>query len=151
MGDLILETVEEDGIDELTEVIHQGFDAIPLPAGVGPFRPVPFAFALRSGRGEIEGAVTGRSVWDWLYVHYLWVSDRCRGGGRGTRLMQAAEAHAEKRGCMGVWLSTYSFQAAAFYRKLGYLELGRIADFPTGHTRLFYQKRLVPKPGNDKV
>ncbi len=151
MGDLTLDAVAKGGIEGLIEVIHQGFDAVPYPPGVEPFRPVPFAFALRNDQGGIEGAVTGRSVWDWLYVHYLWVNDRWQGRGEGTRLMRAAEAQAEKRGCIGVWLSTYSFQASAFYEKLGYLECGRIDDFPNGHTHFFYQKRLTPEPGDDKV
>ena len=144
MSDLTLEAVGEDGIEELTEAIHQGFDAVPLPPGVETFQLVPFAFALRNGGGGIEGAVTGHTVWGWLYVHYLWVAEARRGEGLGKRLMQAAEAEAEKGGCVGIWLSTFDFQAAAFYQKLGYLECGRIADFPVGQTRLFYQKRLTP-------
>ncbi|MEM7045567.1 MAG: GNAT family N-acetyltransferase [Pseudomonadota bacterium] len=151
MDDLTLESVDEEGIDGLIEVIHQGFDAVSLPPGVDPFRSVPFAFTLRNDRGEIEGAVTGHSVWGWLYVHYLWVSDRWRGRDQGTRLMQAAEEQAEKRGCTGIWLSTYSFQAAAFYQKLGYLECGRIHDFPEGHTRVFYQNHLTSMSNRNKV
>lgn len=145
MDDLTLDIIEQDGgVDELIEAIHAGFSDVPFPPDVEPHEQVPFAIALRDENGRIQGGVTGHAVWGWLYVRYLWVDDRWRGCGQGARLMQAAEAEAEKLGCIGVWVSTYSFQAPTFYQKLGYLEFGRIGDFPKGHCRLFYQKRLAP-------
>ncbi|MGI9420690.1 MAG: GNAT family N-acetyltransferase [Geminicoccaceae bacterium] len=146
MDDLALETFD-DGIDELTDAIHAGFDAIPLPEDVEPYRSTPFAFALRNEQGRIEGGVTGHSVWGWLYVHYLWVAETRRRGGHGKRLLQVAESEAERRGCHGVWLHTISFQAPAFYEHMGYRRCGGLDDFPKGHQRIFYQKRLIPDPG----
>ena len=54
----------------------------------------------------------------------------------------AAEEIARARGCIGIRLDTMSFQAPAFYRRLGYSEFGRIEDYPPGHTRLWFMKRL---------
>ncbi len=144
MDDLRLEAVGDDGIDDLVEAIYAGFDAVTFPPGVELHEQAPFAIALRNSNDGIEGGVTGSSVWGWLYVRYLWVHDRWRGRGQGARLMQAAEVEAEKRACTGIWVSTYSFQAPTFYQKLGYQEFGRIDDFPKGHRRLFYEKRLTP-------
>jgi ribosomal protein S18 acetylase RimI-like enzyme len=53
-----------------------------------------------------------------------------------------AEEVAQKKHCIGIWLETFSFQAPGFYRKLGYSEFGRLADYPPGHTRFYYQKSL---------
>ncbi|MEM8948580.1 MAG: GNAT family N-acetyltransferase [Pseudomonadota bacterium] len=142
MDDLKLETVDDDDMDGLIEAIHQGFDAVPLPDDIEPFRSTPFAFALRNDRGEIEGAVTGRSVWGWLYVKYLWVSGAYRGQGFGKHLLDTAENTARDRGCSGVWLSTFSFQAGAFYERQGYEKFGELPDMPKGHRRLFYRKTL---------
>jgi ribosomal protein S18 acetylase RimI-like enzyme len=56
--------------------------------------------------------------------------------------MAMAEDLARERGCVGVWLDTFDFQAPEFYRKHGYEQFGRLDDYPPGHQRLFFQKRL---------
>ena len=61
----------------------------------------------------------------------------------GTKLMQMAEDLAREKECIGIWLDTFDFQAPEFYRKHGYSELGQIPDFPPGHKRFFFQKRLI--------
>jgi ribosomal protein S18 acetylase RimI-like enzyme len=76
-------------------------------------------------------------------VNLLWVSERLRGKGHGTRLIEAAEALAVERGAFGATLETHSFQAPDFYTKRGYEVFGRLEDFPPGHAKLFLRKRLV--------
>lgn len=143
MEDLTTEVVDGD-IEGLADAVLTGFDAIPVPSGVAPYETRPLAIALRSESGEIEGGLIGHSVWDWLYVNYLWVAKARRHGGCGKRLLDAAEREAERRGCLGVWLHTLSFQAPAFYERQGYERFGELDDFPKGHQRLFYRKRLAP-------
>jgi hypothetical protein len=46
---------------------------------------------------------------------------------------------------VGVWLDTFDFQAPEFYRQHGYVEFGHIDDYPPGHKRYFFQKRLAPQ------
>jgi hypothetical protein len=58
--------------------------------------------------------------------------------------MRRAEAVAAARGCVGVWLDTFSFQARPFYERLGYSVFGTLEDNPRGGARFFMQKRLVP-------
>jgi ribosomal protein S18 acetylase RimI-like enzyme len=55
--------------------------------------------------------------------------------------MQLAEQEARKRGCRGIFLDTMEGQAPGFYRKLGYVEYGRIDNFLPGQNRFFFQKR----------
>lgn len=57
--------------------------------------------------------------------------------------MGMAEAIAHDKGCVGVWLDTFSFQAPDFYQKLGYSVFGELKDYPPGYSRFFLQKRLV--------
>jgi GNAT superfamily N-acetyltransferase len=76
----------------------------------------------------------------WLYVSFLWVAEPARGTGNATRLMRAAEDYAVERGCVGGYLTTYSFQAPGFYRKFGYEVVGTIDGFPPG-----YQFHLLSK------
>ncbi len=132
------ETADKDLIDQITGGLERT-----LPPDAPIYEPGPLKIVLKAKQTEtIIGALTGQSVWGWLYVHLLWVDAARQGEGLGSRLMQAAEIEAEKRGCNGIWVSTYSFQAPVFYEKMGYAPFGRIDDFPPGHVRHFYQKRL---------
>lgn len=92
--------------------------------------------------GEVVGGAAGRTGWAWLYVGRLWVAKELRGSGLGSRLMAAIESAARERGCVGVWLDTFSFQARPFYESLGYRQFGELRDFPPGHARHFMAKRL---------
>lgn len=98
---------------------------------------------VRDEAGTTVGGLLGRTSGQWLYVELLWLPDALHGTGLGTRLMRDAEAEAERRGCLGVHLDTYGFQAPGFYRKLGYEVFGTIEDHPPGHTRFWMRKRFT--------
>lgn len=95
-----------------------------------------------AGTGDIAGGLYGVSYYSWLFVQLLIVPERHRGTGLGTRLLRQAEAVARQRGCIGVWLDTFSFQARGFYEKRGYQAFGEIASYPPGHSRFWLSKRL---------
>ncbi len=146
MANLVLDVIDRDhDIDRLTEAVLAGFDAVPVPADIPPYEATPFAVALCNLEGGIEGGVIGHSVWDWLYVRFLWVSEAHRGDGYGRQLLNAAESKARDRACHGIWLHTLSFQAPAFYERQGYEMFGELEDMPKGHRRLFYKKALSPR------
>jgi GNAT superfamily N-acetyltransferase len=91
----------------------------------------------------VVGGLYGSISLGWLFVELLSVPQEMRAQGTGKRLMHAAEALARQKGCIGIWLDTFSFQAPGFYRKQGFSEVGHIADYPAGHQRYFFQKRLA--------
>lgn len=62
--------------------------------------------------------------------------------GMGYRLMREAEAEAGRRGCTDILVSSYSFQAPEFYKRLGYHETGRLDGVPGGHQDVYLQKSL---------
>ncbi|KPG93122.1 GCN5 family acetyltransferase [Pseudomonas sp. RIT-PI-q] len=103
----------------------------------------PIALLIRDDNGDILGGLYGRVFYQWLFIELLSVPEQARGLGMGSKLMQMAEDLAREKGCIGVWLDTFDFQAPGFYQKLGYSELGQIVDYPPGHKRLFFQKRLT--------
>jgi GNAT superfamily N-acetyltransferase len=110
---------------------------------IGPIRPEPLAITLRDPQsGAVTGGLWGSSVVGWLYVDLLVVPEGFRGQGLGSALLQKAENIARKRGCIGLWLHTGSFQAPGFYEKLGFSAFGTVADYPPGHASIFYLKRL---------
>jgi GNAT superfamily N-acetyltransferase len=92
--------------------------------------------------GAIDGGLTARYGFGWMFVELLFVPDRLRGQGVGRRLMEQTEAVARDKGCIGIHLDTFTFQAPGFYQKLGYTVLGEIADYPPGSSRFFLHKRL---------
>ncbi|HLZ65000.1 MAG TPA: GNAT family N-acetyltransferase [Aliidongia sp.] len=108
--------------------------------GAAPSRSL--AVLLKQADGTTAGGLLGRTWGGWLYVELLYVPDAARGTGLGRALMARAEAEARARGCRGIWLDTFSFQARGFYEKLGFTVIGRLDDYPPGHQRFFLQKRL---------
>ena len=102
----------------------------------------PLAVLIQGERGVTTGGLLGRTWLGWLYVELLYVPDGLRGTGVGRDVMLRAEAEARARGCIGIWLNTFSFQARGFYEKLGFTLIGQIDDYPIGHQRFFLQKRL---------
>ncbi len=103
----------------------------------------PVNFVLRGAHGEVLGGVLGQLWGGWLQVTYLWVAPAARGAGHGRQLIAAAETHARSRGAVGATLETYSFQAPAFYERLGYEVVGRLDGYPPGHAKLFLRKALA--------
>ena len=82
-------------------------------------------------------------------IRQVWVDEKMRGRGLGRRLLEAVEREARRRGATQIVLSTHSFQAPDFYRKLGFELLFTVDDDPTGHANLLMRKRLVldePRP-----
>ena len=92
--------------------------------------------------GELIGGLSGYSLYGWLCVEVLWVAERERRQGIGRVLMSEAEALALKRGCTGVYLDTFDFQAPGFYEKLGYRKFGQLPNWLGGHQRLSYCKAI---------
>ncbi|MDN4497635.1 GNAT family N-acetyltransferase [Pseudomonas mosselii] len=139
-------TLTIDFTDQATSLHH---DAILKPLRVfndtviGSPEAATVAWTLRDpASDEIVGGLYARLGGRWLFVELLVVPERMRGQGTGRELMAQAEALAREKGCCGIWLDTFSFQAPDFYRKLGFEVFGELADFPPGHTRYFLRKRL---------
>ena len=103
------------------------------------------AFAIRlsdTTTGADVGGIWARIYYAWLYVDLLYVPEAARGRDIGSRLLAKAEAFARRRGCTGVWLNTFSFQAPGFYRKRGYRAFGILSDYPRGGKLFFFRKSL---------
>ena len=108
---------------------------------IGKIDHRPLAVTVRD-KGAIVGGLVGETFLGWMFVSLLWVSERYRRKDWGRSLMEAAEAEARQRGVHHVYLDSFSFQAPAFYKKLGYREFGRLKQFPRGHDRVWLSKAL---------
>jgi GNAT superfamily N-acetyltransferase len=102
----------------------------------------PLLFCVRDPAGALRGGIAGYAWGGWLCITMLWVHEGVRGQGMGSQLLAAAEAYGREHGCASAYLSTFEFQAPAFYRKRGYELFGELPDCPRGHAYYFLRKRL---------
>jgi GNAT superfamily N-acetyltransferase len=129
-------------LEPLREAISRGLEAFNLPrVGASDFQQI--GVAARDRHGRLLGGAYGHTAWRWLFVDLLWVDERVRGHGVGTRLLRHAEDVARARGCLAAYLDTFDFQARPFYERLGYAVFGVQENYPPGHQRFYLSKSLV--------
>ena len=109
----------------------------------GPLRYSRIVLTVRDGEGRVLGGLILQSYWKESYVELLWLSEKARRLGFGSRLIKEAERRARRRGSILIHLNTYSFQAPGFYEKLGFKRFGGMEGSPRGASRHFYVKRLA--------
>jgi GNAT superfamily N-acetyltransferase len=103
----------------------------------------PVTVLARDDAGAVAGGLIGVIRWRWLYVSKLWVRADQRGQGLGASLMAVAEARARERGCLGISLDTFEYQARPFYEKLGFEVFGTLDGYPPGYRQFYLAKRLT--------
>jgi GNAT superfamily N-acetyltransferase len=124
-------------------VIRDGLGAYNLEkAGYRDYRPLAVLVA-DPATGEIVGGLYGSTSMGLLRVDRFFLPETLRKQGLGSRILAAAEEEGARRGCTRAVLSTLSFQAPGFYRRQGWVELGRIECDPPGHTRFMMTKSLA--------
>ncbi|WP_428485782.1 GNAT family N-acetyltransferase [Rhodopila sp.] len=111
-------------------------------AAAGPGRWGTLAITVRDSGDKVVGGLWGQTGYGFLFVELLALGP-AKGLGLGREVMMLAEAEAKRRGLLGIWLDTWTFQAPDFYPKLGFVECGRITDYPPRHDRIFYVKRFA--------
>ncbi len=104
--------------------------------------------SLRDDAGEIIAGCSGHTWGGCCQISNLWVSQSSRGHGLGRELLHTVEAEAVRRGCRQVVLLSHSFQAPAFYERLGYERKCVIEGLPKGHTDIVLVKAL--RVANDR-
>jgi GNAT superfamily N-acetyltransferase len=109
-------------------------------AGAARYRRT--VITARSAKGRLLGGVIVESYWRETYVELLWVSEKSRHTGLGSRLLRKAEEMAKRRGSRLIHLNTFSFQAPRFYAAQGYRRFGRLHGSPAGESRHYFVKYL---------
>nr|WP_326187928.1 GNAT family N-acetyltransferase [Exiguobacterium indicum] len=78
------------------------------------------------------GGISGEMYWGWLHIEWFFVAEEERGSGLGTQLFRQLEEWARAAGVQRIRVETFSFQALPFYERQGFVEVGRIDDYPPG-------------------
>ena len=73
------------------------------------------AIFVRDDKDRIVAGICGNTWGGCLEIRQFWVEEARRKQGLGTRLFVAAEQEARRRGCRQIFLTTFTFQAPAFY------------------------------------
>ncbi len=104
----------------------------------------PLEFVAKNIEGEpIGGVLSGIGYWNGLEIKILWVNENYRKMGLGTKLLKHVESIAKEKKATVSMLDTFDFQAEKFYLKNGYKPIGEIANFPSGHRRIYFSKELI--------
>jgi ribosomal protein S18 acetylase RimI-like enzyme len=112
-------------------------------SATGLFDGEEYAATIRDPDGRIIAGVSGHTWGGCCQVSQLWVDESARHQGLGRSLMLAVETHALGKNCTQIILSSHTFQAPDFYRRLGYVEQARISGYPNGHADIHFMKHLV--------
>ena len=102
--------------------------------------------------GEVSSGVWGSILYGWLFIELLYVAEVDRRQGFGSRLLTSAENAAREQGCLGVWLSSYAFQAPEFYKKNGYEAFGELESCSSKNaadSRLYLFRKLLRTNGSN--
>jgi GNAT superfamily N-acetyltransferase len=111
---------------------------------VGRANLSPLAVLLRDDAGMAVGGLWGRTVYSWLMIEMLFVPTSLRGRGLGSAVVRAAEHAALARGCIGIRVETFDFQAPTFCQRLGFVLAAVQDDLPPGYRCYSLCKRLIP-------
>ncbi|MET7860035.1 GNAT family N-acetyltransferase [Streptomyces sp. NPDC005318] len=129
---------------ELNERLSQGLDEVNFPAtGTTAADQSSLSVKVVDDAGELVG---GLSAWTWgglLGIEMLWIREKSRKDGWGSKILMAAEEEARRRGCDRACVSSFTFQAPGFYRRHGYVETGRTLGIPGGAEDVHMFKELA--------
>src|SRR5262249_16353791 len=98
-------------------------------------------FFVRESNRIVAG-ICGNTWGGTCELRQFWGEEGKRQQGLGTKLLQAAEQEARRRGCTQIVLMTFSFQAPAFYVIHGFEVVATIDNHPRGHQNLLMRKCL---------
>ncbi len=109
---------------------------------MGEPRDKEFSVFLKNDSGNVFGGIQAHFDKESVYIEALWVDEKLRKQGYGSKLMNAAEQEAIKHGCIFSITDTLDFQAEDFYLKNGYQRMGEIKKYWYEHSRFFLKKVL---------
>ncbi len=131
------------GDPELDSRLSDELDTYNVTASGLNALPDEFTVKAEDDAGQLMAGLSG---WTWgtcAGIAMVWVREDCRKAGWGGLLLEAAEDLARKRGCRQIMVSSFTFQAPAFYARHGYVEFARSDGLPVeGQADVHFVKQL---------
>lgn len=120
-------TLHTEALAEDLRVISEAvFSHIRSQASGGDANPI--ACLVHEGDRLIAGG-SGRTEYQRLFVHDLWVAEEHRRQGLARRILQKLESEAACRGCHDAIIETLDDAVANIYRQLGYHLLAHLPNY----------------------
>jgi GNAT superfamily N-acetyltransferase len=102
---------------------------------------------VKNADGELAGGLFAWTTLRNLIFETIWIEEKHRQKGLGRRLMVEMERIAIARGCIASQASTFSFQAPAFFERMGYSILGTSNGYPQGCKEFYLIKKYGEHSG----
>jgi GNAT superfamily N-acetyltransferase len=120
-----------DALPELDQRLSDELDTVNAAATGGVLPARELTVQVLDDSGELAAGLSG---WTWgvaAGIGMTWVREDARGEGFGARLLAEFEEEARARGCLHVFVTSFTFQAPGFYERNGYREIFRWEGVPT--------------------
>ncbi len=98
---------------------------------VGGIEPVNKTIHLKLGT-QIIGGATGKIHFGKFYLDQIWVNEKYRNQGYGTKIHALALEIARENGCKSICLQTLNEKAVKLYLRLGYKTVAQVEDYVKG-------------------
>ncbi|MEL6914250.1 MAG: GNAT family N-acetyltransferase [Pseudomonadota bacterium] len=130
-------TLHEPAPDALKSALHDG-----LAAAGQTLAPEEMPEFILTVGDPMQAGCKGEVTFRTLHISELWVDASLRGQGIGSRLLEAAEDLARKKGCIRVHLETRSEGARRLYERMGYRFFGELEQYEGAQSFYYLEKRL---------
>jgi ribosomal protein S18 acetylase RimI-like enzyme len=126
------------------DIVHAGLGRY-VDECIGDKRDgISIKLAVKDRTDHVAGGLLAFTTMRNLVIEHIWVDERYRGVGLGRKLVMGAERRAKENGCIAVQTYALSFQAPAFFQKLGYEVFGVSDGYPNPVQEYYLIKRLEP-------
>tara|TARA_R110000868_G_scaffold408330_1_gene691343 strand:+ start:1112 stop:1537 length:426 start_codon:yes stop_codon:yes gene_type:complete len=105
-------------------------------------KPHCFNIYVKDNKDLIGGAIVFKYK-DAFYVDVIWISEKFRHKGIGSKIMGMIEDEANTNKISKFFVDTYGFQAQEFYQKYGFKIISTVPDYLLGHDRIFMRKDIT--------
>lgn len=89
---------------------------------------------------KLIAAAEVMTFWGGVHLKYCYVDENFRNQKIGTKLIEQVALYATKNNCNFIFLETMSFQAAGFYKKLGFEE-EFIRNHHSHNCKMYYMRK----------
>lgn len=108
---------------------------------VNAVKPKAWAFHAKEAN-QIVGGATERVHFSQFYLDNLWVEEKMRLNGYGSKIHEEIVVCAKQQGCNRIQLHTLNEKAVELYKRLGYETLATINGYVDGFN-LYYMARKI--------
>ncbi len=119
-----IQVVDALNVDEVHKHIHEKLKTYNTQE-VGAYDKQKFCFVCYENDELVAGLYAYLSLGN-FYIDLLWVDEKFRGLGIGTKLLKVAEKHAMDSGALYIRVNTGSFQSPSFYLNNAYQQFAKL-------------------------